>query len=86
MLPFDPKETHDNFSLSGRNAVNCGQTIEPAGRQCPAMKRRSNTTALRLANLGGNQVLGPSTRISDRMRVGSHTVQSALHADAQAVG
>ena len=37
---LDPIETHDYVSLSGRNAVNCGPTIEPVGRQCPATSSR----------------------------------------------
>jgi hypothetical protein len=31
----DPKETHDYVRLNGRNAVNCGPTIESVSRQCP---------------------------------------------------
>jgi len=37
---IDQKETQDDFSLNSRNAVNCGQTIEPVGRQCPASSCR----------------------------------------------
>ena len=37
----DPQETYEHVSLNGRNAVNCGPTIEPVGRQCPATKEHS---------------------------------------------
>jgi hypothetical protein len=36
---LDPRETYEHVSLNGRNAVNCGPTIEPVGRQC--LPRRS---------------------------------------------